>query len=442
MLWPTLTVGLSLFLVILEVLWLITKDDDYYRSIRFWTKLFILNFGVGVATGLVMEFQFGTNWSRFSIATGGFFGDILGFEGTIAFMLEAGFLGIMVFGWHKVPRGVHLASTILVAFGATLSAFWILVANSWMQTPNGGSFVNGKFVLTNYVAALFNEDMRFATPHMWIACVEASAFVIGGVSAWYILRNRHVALFSKSFRVALVLAIVTTPLQIFIGDSMGLSLEKTQPAKVAAMEAHWNTNPPGKGAPWAVVAWPDAKAQKNSFEILVPDALSYLITRTRTGQVQGLKAFPANDRPPVLIPFYAFRVMVAIGFFLALVMFLTAVQWIRRRLTTDLIGGNRRLLYAWLFSLPLGYLAVETGWLTREVGRQPWVIYHFMRTEDAFSPLPPAAVAFSLAVILIVYLLLLFMFLVASARIIRKGPPSDTWEDEERSALSDPQADS
>ena len=298
MIWPTLSVGLSLTLVILEALWLRTGDPAWYRHLRFWSRLLLLNFSVGVATGLVMEFQFGTNWEPFTEATGGFFGNILGLEGTLAFMLEAGFLGIMMFGWRKVPRGLHMVSTVLVAFGASLSAFWILVANSWMQTPAGGHFEHGRFVVDNFLGALFNSDMITSTTHMWAACIETTAFVVGGISAWYILRGRQPEFFLRTLKVALVLALVMTPLQIFLGDAQGLHIYRTQPEKLAAMESHWKTNPPGAGAAFNIIAWPDDAGERNSFEVQVPYLLSLLETRSFTGQVKGLSEFPPTPGRP------------------------------------------------------------------------------------------------------------------------------------------------
>jgi cytochrome d ubiquinol oxidase subunit I len=422
MIWPTLSVGLSLVLVILEILWLRTRDAAYYRHLRFWSRLFLLNFAVGVATGLVMEFQFGTNWERFSAATGGFFGNILGLEGTLAFMLEAGFLGIMMFGWEKVPRGLHLLSTILVAFGASLSAFWILVANSWMQTPAGGHFENGRFVVDNFAGALFNSDMVTSTMHMWVACIEATAFVVGGISAAYILRKREVGFFVKTMKLAVVLAIVMTPLQIFLGDAQGIRIYHTQPEKLAAIESHWETNPPGRSAPFNVLAWPDRNGERNIVEIKVPFLLSLLETRSLSGQVKGLKEFPAENRPPIAVPFYSFRIMVLIGFVLFAVMIWTVVAWLRGGLGAGRVQSHPLLLKAWTWCLPLGYIAVETGWLTREEGRQPWIIYHVLRTEDAASSLPPWAVIVSFFGLLAVYALLSVFFLIYARRMLRRGP--------------------
>ncbi len=420
--WPTLTVGLSITLVVFEILWIAAGDDAYYAHLRFWSKLLILNFSVGVATGLVMEFQFGTNWQPFTAAAGGFFGNILGFEGTLAFMLEAGFLGIMMFGWNRVPRGLHLLSTIFVALGASLSAFWILVANSWMQTPTGGHFVNGRFVLDDFGRALFNPDMASATTHMWVACLETTAFVVGGISAWYIAKGRETGFFLKSFKTALAIALLVTPLQVFLGDAQGLAVAKEQPAKLAAIEAHWRTNEPGTPAAFNVLAWPDRGRERNSFQIQIPYLLSLLETRTLTGKVEGLKDFPADDRPPVVIPFYGFRLMVLIGLILLGVMIWTLTLWLAGRLRPGRVERHRWLLRAWMWSLPLGYIAVEAGWLTREEGRQPWIIYGVLKTADAASHLAAWVVDLSLAGLFVIYAILTVGFLVFARRILAQGP--------------------
>jgi len=422
MIWPTLTIGLSALLVILEVRWIQTDDPAYYRHLRFWSKLLILNFSVGVATGLVLEFEFGTNWQRFTYATGGFFGHILGFEGTLAFMIEAAFLGIMIFGWHKVPRGVHLFSTIMVAFGATLSGFLIIVANSWMQTPTGGVFEEGVFQVRNYMAALVNPDMPWAALHMWVACVETSAFVVGGISAWYILKDRHPEFFLKTLRIALVVAIVITPVQIFVGDEQGLKLGRTQPEKLAAMEAHWETNHPGTSAPWNLLAWPDRENARNAWALEIPGALSIIETHKLKGQVAGLQEFPPQNRPPVVIPFYSFRLMVLIGILLFALMAWTLFVALRRGLKPGEIQKHRKLLLAWVFSIPLGYLAVEAGWLTREVGRQPWIIYGALRTNEAFSKVGPGMVGTSLVILFVIYVLLGGLFLFFARKLLREGP--------------------
>jgi len=421
-LWPLLSIGLSLFLVLVEGLWLKTGEVSYYHQCRFWGRLFLLNFAVGVASGLPLEFQFGTNWSRFSAATGGFFGNILGFEGAMAFMLEAAFLGIMLFGWSRVSRGLHFFSTCMVALGASLSAFWIMVANSWMQTPAGGSMVNGRYLVTDYWQAVFNPDMPWGFSHMWVACLETTLFVVGGISAWHLLQKRHPDFFLRSFKIAFFAAIIIAPLQVYLGDGTGRSIAVTQPAKVAAIESHWRTNPPGQGAAWKPLAWPDPARQDNVWALEVPYGLSLLLTHTLTGQVKGLRDFPREDQPPVFIPFYSFRIMVAVGFFLAFLMLWTLWVWYRGGRQWERVGEHQKLLYAWVAAAPLGYLAVETGWITREVGRQPWVIYGLLRTSAAASPLPAGAVAVSLLAYLTVYALLLGVFIIFARRLLLQGP--------------------
>jgi cytochrome d ubiquinol oxidase subunit I len=424
-LWPVLTIGLSLFLVLLEVLWLKTRDPDYYRHARFWSKLLLLNFGIGVVSGIPLEFEFGTNWAPFSIAAGDFFGNILGFEGAMAFMLEAGFLGIMLFGWQRVPAGIHLFATTMVAFGASLSAFWIMAANGWMQTPAGVHFEEGTIVVDSYAAAIFNPAMPTSVLHMWLACLETSLFVIGGISAWYLLKERHSAFFQKSFRLALLAAIIVTPLQILVGDASGRVVAEHQPAKLAAIEGHWQTNPPGEGAAWALLAWPDTNNQRNHWAIEIPNVLSLITTHSLTGRVAGLREFQRRDQPPVLVPFYAFRVMVAAGIALATLMLWSVWRWRRGALQSHRIHGERALLRAWIMAVPIAYLAVEMGWLTREIGRQPWIIYGMMRTDAAASALPAGTVAATLLTYFAIYILLLAAFLVFAARLVRRGPDLD-----------------
>jgi cytochrome bd ubiquinol oxidase subunit I len=422
-LWPVLTIGLSAFLVVTESLWQRTGDVVWYHHTRFWGRLFLLNFGVGVVTGLPLEFEFGTNWAAFSQVAGGFFGNILGFEGAMAFMLEAGFLGIMVFGWQRVPGPMHLIATVMVAIGASMSAFWILVANSWMQTPAGGHMVDGHFVVDSYVAAIFNPDMPWGVSHMWVACLETSLFVIGGISAWHLLRGRDVAFFRKSFLLALVLAVIVTPVQIWLGDGSGKEVFRDQPAKGAAIEGNWTTNPPGQPASWAVVAWPDQARQRNDWEIDIPYVLSFLATHTIDGKVIGLSAFSPSDQPPLLpLIFYAFRIMAGIGFAFFFLMLWTGTQALRGRLRTDTIATQRLLLWAWVAAIPLGYIAVDMGWTVREVGRQPWIIYGLLRTSDGVSYLPAGSVAFTTAGFFLIDLLLLAIFIVFFWRIARAGP--------------------
>jgi len=421
-LWPVFIIGVSIFLIIFEALCVKTRKEMYYRLSRFWTRLFLLNVAVGVVTGIPMEFQFGTNWNYFSQAGGDFLGHMLGYEAAMAFMLEASFLGIMVFGWKRVSPKMHLFATAMVAFGASLSAFWIMVANSWMHTPTGGYFENGKFTITSHTDAIFNPDMFWGVSHMWAACLEISLFVIGGLSAWYIVKTRDTAFFLTSFKIAAASAILIAPLQIWLGDGSGISVYENQPAKLAAMEAHWETNPPGQAAPWLLAAWPDAEKERNAWEIAIPYGLSLVSTRSLTGQVQGLRDVPKPDRPPVALNFYSFRIMVAAGFALFFLIIWTLWAWHKGRLTTETAPAQKALLWCWVAGIPLSYAAMETGWIVREVGRQPWVIYGLMRTSAGASELPAAAVGLSMSVYSSVYAMLFILIMIFAWKIVKKGP--------------------
>jgi len=424
--WPVLTIGLSIFLVIMEARWLATGEQRYYHHARFWMRLFLLNFAVGVVSGIPMEFQFGTNWSSFSRAGGDIFGHLLGFEASMAFMLEAAFLGIMAFGWKRVSPAMHLFATSMVAFGGSLSAFWIMAANSWMQTPVGAEFVNNRFILTDTFAAIFNPDAYWGITHMWVACLEISLFVIGGISAWYLLRSRHTEFFLVSFKMMVGAAIFITLLQVLLGDGAGKSVFHSQPAKLAAIEGHWQTNEPGEGAAWNMLAWPDKKKQDNIWAIQVPYALSLITTHSLTGKVTGLREFSVRDQPPVLITFYSFRIMLFIGAVLVLLMIWSLWTWRRGEFIPARIGHQKWLLRSWIAAIPLSYIAMEAGWITREVGRQPWVIQGVQRTGEGVSSLPAGTVAASLLGFVVIYTFLFILFLFFARRILEKGPNLDS----------------
>jgi cytochrome bd ubiquinol oxidase subunit I len=428
MLWPVLTTGMAIYLVVVEGLWLKTKRSDYYHHARFWSKLYVLNFGIGVASGLPMEFQFGTNWAPFSEAVGDFFGSILGFEASLAFMLEAGFLGIMLFGWGRVPPLIHYMATIMVAFGANLSTIWILVANSWMQTPAGGDFINGKFVVVDYFKGVLNPFALKSILHMFLATLETSMFVIGGISAWYMLRQRHTAFFARSFKIVLAVTIAVTPLQILVGHLSAEQVQEYQPTKLAAMEAQWETIPAGQTADWSLLAIPDVKAERNSWEIKIPQALGYILEfKPRLSKaVKGLKEWAPRDRPGAVgLIYYSFRIMSGIGFFLAGLMLVTVWQWWGGKLVEGEIERQRWLLRTWMLAAPLGYIAVESGWIVRCVGRQPWTVYGQLRTADMASQLPAPQVLTSLTGFAVLYSSLLVAALYFGSKIIRKGPNLD-----------------
>ena len=415
-LFPALTIGLSLYLVIVEFLWLLSKDEIYYRLFRFWVKILAINFGIGVVSGIVLEFEFGTNFARFSQAVANVFSPLLAFEIMTAFFLEAGFLSIMLFGWEKVPRSVHFLATCLVAFGTVLSAFWILAANSWMQTPAGYQLVNGKFLVTDFATAIFNPSSFTRFAHMTTAAFETSVFVVAGVSAYYLLKGREVPFFRRSMGIALVLAALFAPLQVFLGDESGRKVFRHQPAKFAAMEAHWETNTTG-GAAFALIALPDGEKESNFFEISIPNGLSLLATHSLHSPVPGLKEFPRQDRPNVFILFWSFRLMVAISFIFFILMVWAFILWLRGGLY-----GNRPFLWTLLILHPLGFIAIELGWITNEVGRQPWLVQNLMRTGEGLSPVPAGNVLWSLSLFSIIFIVVLVSYFYYIFKTLHRGP--------------------
>jgi cytochrome d ubiquinol oxidase subunit I len=422
---PVLTIGLSVFLLLTELLWVLSGKKEYYCHARFWGRLFILNFGIGVVTGVVMEFQFGTNWAEFSRFSGGFFGNILGYEAALAFAAESAFLSLMIFGWDRISKWMHLFATFVVAFAATFSAVWIMDANSWMQAPTGVELIDGRLNVIDYGAAIFNPFFVVSFFHKWFACVQITLLFVGGISAWYLIAGRNAQLFTKSFKLAVISAIIAAPLQIYLGDWSGRVVTRYQPEKGAAMESHWQTNSPGQGASWALVAWPDENKEKNSFQITIPNVLSLLATHSITGKVTGLKDFPPPDRPPIVLPFYAFRIMVGLGFYFFALMVVTVWVWWKHGLTDTSIVKYSWLFRIWVWSIPLGYAAMEVGWIVREVGRQPWSIYRLLRTSEGLSRLTGSEVLLTLLIYLGIYALLFWLFVVSVIKIIRKGPDPD-----------------
>ncbi len=415
-LFPVLTIGLSFYLVVIELLWLSTRHEVYYRIYRFWSKIFAINFGVGVVSGVVLEFEFGTNFSRFSHAVGNVFSPLLAFEVLTAFFLEAGFLGIMIFGWKRASRGVHFLSTTLVFLGSVISAFWILAANSWLQTPAGYELVNGRFMVTDFTAVIFNPSTATRVGHMVTASLETSAFVVAGVSAYYLLKKEYMDLARRALGVALIMAALFAPLQIYMGDRSGIEVFRYQPVKLAAMEAHWETNTTG-GAPYMLFALPSRSEERNRLEISIPSGLSLLVTRSMDGKVRGLKEFPREDRPSVSTLFWSFRIMVAVGFFFLLVMLWGALLWRRGRLF-----DSRPFLRTLFLAHPLGFLATEFGWITTEAGRQPWIVYNVMRTAQGVSPIPAGNVLWSLALFLVVLPALGAIYFFYVLKALRRGP--------------------
>lgn len=413
---PTLTMGLAIYLILVELLWLVRKEEIYFRMYRFWVKIFAIHFAVGVVSGIVLEFEFGTNFSRFSQSVANVFAPLLAYEGMTAFFLEAGFLGIMLFGWNRVPRSVHFASTCLVGLGATFSAFWIMAANSWMQTPAGYVLEAGRFKVVNFWEAIFNPSFPTRLAHMLVASYQTAAFAVAGISAFLLLRGEHEAFFKRSAALALIMALVLSPLQVILGDHNGLTVARHQPAKLAAMEAHWETNLEG-GAGFVLLGLPDEDRGENHLEVVVPNLLSLIVTRSWDGKVLGLKEFPPGDRPPVAPVFFSFRLMVGIGFVLLGLAFVSAIMMWRGTL-----WGSRRALWLLVGAQPLGFLATYLGWITSEVGRQPWIVYGLMRTGEGVSPIAPGAVLWSLCVLVVICGILGVSYFWYVIRTLRAGP--------------------
>lgn len=414
-LWPTLTIGLACFIALLSGLWWRTGAIVYRDLMRFWTRIFALAFGIGVTTGIVLSYQIGANWSGYSRAVSNVLGPLFMYEVLTAFFLEAGFIGILLFGEGRVGRGLHFFACCMVAFGTLVSSTWILSANSWMQTPAGAELgPDGVFRVVDWGAVILNPSFPYRLAHMVCASFGTSAFVVAGVSAFHLWRGQYPAASRIAFSLALWLALVLMPLQIVIGDLHGRNTLVHQPTKLAAIEGLWETT---SGAPATLLAWPSMAEGRNRFALKIPKLASLYLTHSWNGEVEGLKAVPPVDWPNVPLVFFAFRVMVGV----ALVLLATAaagalLRWRGQLYTT------RWFQFVAMAVTPLGFVAVLAGWTTTEAGRQPWVIYGHLRTADAASPVTAAAVTATLVVFVLLYNLLLAAFLFFAARIVLRGP--------------------
>jgi cytochrome bd ubiquinol oxidase subunit I len=414
-LFPAFTIGLAAWIVVLEALWLRSGSAVHGHLSRFWTRIFAVSFGMGVVSGIVMSFQFGTNWSELSNRAGNVLGPLLHYEVLSAFFLEASFLGILLFGRDRVPRWVHFGAACAVAAGTLISAFWILAANSWMQTPTGHELREGTFHVVSWWQVVFNPSFPYRFAHMVTAAFLTTAFVVAGVSAWHLLSQRAVPHGEVGLSMALGLITVLAPAQLVLGDLHGLNTFEHQPAKVAAMEGHWETR---AGAPFVLFALPDQDAATNRYEVTIPKLGSLILTHEIDGTVRGLEEWPPDERPYVPIVFWSFRLMVGLG----LLMIATAAisLWLR--------PGGRIYRTPWFLKLcialsPAGFIAILAGWVTTEVGRQPWVVYGLLRTADAATPaVTPGAVATSLAALVIVYGIIFPAGMVYMLRLVRAGP--------------------
>lgn len=393
---PALSIGLASFLTVIEWRWLSTHDQHYRDIYQFWVKIFAVAFGMGVVSGVVMSYQFGTNWSIFADNVANVLGPLLGYEVLTAFFLEASFLGIMLFGWDRVSPRMHFAATAIVAIGTLISAFWILSANSWMQTPQGFSVgADGRLNPENWLQIIFNPSFPYRLIHMVIGAYLATAFTIGGVGALYLLQKRFVPQAKIMLGMAVMMATMVAPIQLIVGDFHGLNTLQYQPAKIAAMEAIWET---ANHVPLVLFAIPDEVQQINRAELSIPDAASLILTHSTSGTLQGLKDFGENT-PPVAPVFYSFRVMVGLGLLMILTGVVSALQYFRGKLFT-----SRWLHYWWAMMLPSGFIAVLAGWFVTEIGRQPFIVYNVLLTAKAITPSNLGAqVAWSLASFVLIY---------------------------------------
>jgi cytochrome d ubiquinol oxidase subunit I len=412
---PAFTVGLASYIAVLEGLNITTGRPVYLRLSRFWLKIFAVSFGMGVVSGIVMPFQFGTNWSRFSDATADVTGPLVAYEALTAFFLEAGFLGVLLFGRDRVPPWIHFLSAVMVAVGTLLSTFWIIAMNSWMQTPSGHIIVGGRFLPDDWFAVIFNPSFPYRLVHTAVAFFITTALVVAGVAAYHLRAGRFREEGTTMLKMAFGLLALLVPLQIFIGDLHGLNTRDYQPVKLAAMEANWSTQ---SRMPLLLFAWPDEEAENNRFELGIPALGSVILTHDVDGVVRGLKDWKRDDRPPVAIPFFSFRLMVGAG--LAMLALVICGGWVWRR---GQLADARGFHLLCELASPLGFVAVIAGWVTTEVGRQPWVVYGLMRTKDAVTPsLTGSDVLMSLTVYVIAYIVIFGAGGYFMARFLRAGP--------------------
>jgi cytochrome bd ubiquinol oxidase subunit I len=408
-----LTLGLSFIIAWMETQYVRTGDETYLNMTKFWGKLFLINFALGVVTGITLEFQFGTNWSRYSAYVGDIFGSLLAIEATAAFFLESTLIGVWIFGWKKLSAKAHAIVMWLVAGASTLSAIWILTANAWMQHPVGYAIKNGRAELTDFSAVIFQKFAALEFLHTVCGAYILGAFFVMGICAYHLLKKQEIDFFTRSFKIALYLGLVFSLLEAFEGHFHASDLAEKQPAKLAAMETHWET---GKNAPIFLFSLPDEKNEKNRIEILpLPGMLSRFAKHDANAEVIGLKAFPKSERPPVLLTSLAFKGMVGLGGFFIL---MTVWGWLLRNRLTEV----PLFLKLMMFSIPLPYIANELGWVVAEVGRQPWIVYGLMKTADAASPIAGSQVLLSLIAFIVVYGLLGAVGAFLMIRHIKAGP--------------------
>jgi cytochrome d ubiquinol oxidase subunit I len=413
-LFPTLNLGLAVFLVVMEAMWLKTRNNTYFEICTLWTKIFALTFGMGVVSGIVLAYQIGTNFGPFITKFGNVLGALFAYETLTAFFLEAGFLGVMLFGWKRVPPVLHFMATLLVAIGTTISAFWILSANSWMQTPSGYQLIDGRYVVDSWWHVVFNPSFIPRYIHMLLASYVTTCFVIMAVSGFYLLRNQAVIVAKTTLSWALWAALILTPLQIVMGDIVGIYVHKYQPLKTAAIEGIWQTQ---RGAPLIIFAWPNQVAQKNDLVVAIPKLASLINTHHWDGKMIGLTSVAPQEQPRVVPVFFSFRIMFGIG----LLMLLTAITGLYLRLKHQLF--HAAWFHRWcLFLAPFGFIASICGWFTAEIGRQPWVVYGLLKTHDAVSIVSLESVIISFVLLVLAYGVIFGFYLHYLFKLIRTCP--------------------
>jgi len=413
---PAITIGLASYLAVLEACWLRTRQPMYRDLYHFWVKIFAVNFGMGVVSGLVMAYQFGTNWSYFSEFAGSITGPLLAYEVLTAFFLEAGFLGVMLFGWNRVGSSLHFLSTVMVALGTLISATWILASNSWMQTPQGYQIVDGRLIPTDWLQVIFNPSFPYRLVHMSVAAFLATALLIGASAAWHLLRGNDHPAIRKMLSMGLWMLLLVAPLQALIGDLHGLNTLEYQPAKIAAIEGHWGNNG-GKGEPLILFGLPDMEREQTRYALAIPHLGSLILTHSWNGELPTLKQFAPRDRPNSAVVFWTFRVMVGLGFLMiALGLWGAWLSWRGR------LWRCRPFLHVLVWMGPSGLVALLAGWFTTEIGRQPWTIYGLLRTADAVSAHGALPLSITLLLFVLVYCAVFGMGIIYLLRLIRVGP--------------------
>jgi cytochrome bd ubiquinol oxidase subunit I len=413
---PAITIGLASYLAVLEALWLWKRDATYRDLYHFWSKIFAVNFAMGVVSGLVMAYQFGTNWSHFSAFAGGITGPLLTYEVLTAFFLEAGFLGVALFGWNRVGPGLHFFATLMVALGTVISATWILASNSWLHTPQGYDIVGGKVVPVDWLAVIFNPSFPYRLAHMTIAAYLATALFVGAAGAWHLLKGHDNPRVRTMLSMAMWMMLLVTPVQMVVGDQHGLNTLQHQPAKIAAIEGHWE-NTPGQSVPLILFGWPDMAAETTRYALEIPVLGSLILTHEWNGKIPGLKEFTRDDRPNSTIVFWTFRVMVGLGTLMLLLGVWSA--WLRWR---SRLYQSRLFLRFAVAMGPAGLIAILAGWYTTEIGRQPWVVYGVMRTKDAVSSHPALALTTTLIVFVVMYLAVFGTGVSYMLKLAARGP--------------------